>query len=69
MEFVMLTDKLNGRKVAVRVKSVRFIYEGEDGTEGPSTEIWFDRSGVDLRLIEVREDFHTVLSRFNVIEG
>ena len=69
MGFVMLTDKLSGRKIAVRVKSARYFCEGEVGVAGPLTEIWFDRSGEGMGLIEVCEDFHTVLSRLNVIEG
>ena len=67
MKFRYFTDATRkGVKIGVNVDRVRFIRTADlnDGT----TEIWMD-GHKDAIVIEVAEDFDTVFSRLNIIEG
>lgn len=64
MKFTMFIDDETGRKIAVNRDSVRVIEDHGDG----KTAIWFDEDRDGLMYI-VREDFATVHSRLNIIEG
>ena len=66
MKFRMFTDAVRkGKKIAVDVDRVRLI-QVADPLAG-TTEIWLDgHSGAD-DVIEVGEDFDTVLARLNTI--
>ena len=66
MKFRMFTDAMRkGRKIAVNIDRVRLVQE-EDHDEG-TTAIWLDDHRGDTIVIEVAEDFNTVLSRLNTI--
>lgn len=62
MKFRMMTDAVTGKKIAVNIDWVRHVQERDN-----STEVWMGGHGQDVIVIEVKEDFDTVLSRLNVI--
>lgn len=66
MKFRMFTDAVRkGKKIAVNVDRVRLIQVAD--AEAGTTEIWMDGHGGDAIVIEVVEDFDTVLARLNAI--
>ena len=66
MKFRMFTDAVRkGKKIAVNIDRVRFIQVAD--AEAGTTEIWMDGHGGDAIVLEVGEDFDTVLSRLNTI--
>ena len=60
MKFRMFTDAVTKRKVAVNVDRVADIVEVGDGT----TDIWF---ATERLVVNVAEDFDTVLARLNTV--
>lgn len=66
MKFRYFTDATRkGVKIGVNVDRVRFV-QTEDAEAG-TTEIWMDGHRGDAIVLEVGEDFGTVLSRLNTI--
>ena len=66
MKFRMFTDAVRkGKKIAVNIDRVRFIQVAD--AEAGTTEIWMDGHSGDAIVLEVGEDFDTVLSRLNTI--
>ena len=66
MKFRMFTDAVRkGKKIAVNIDRVRFIQVAD--AEAWTTEIWMDGHSGDVIVLEVGEDFDTVLSRLNTI--
>ena len=66
MKFRMFTDAIRkGKKIAVNIDHVRFIETAD--AEAGTTEIWMDGHNDDAVVLEVGEDFHTVISRLNTI--
>lgn len=66
MQFRYFTDATRkGVKIAVNVNRVRFIQTAD--AEAGTTEIWMDGHKGDTIVLEVGEDFDTVLSRLNTI--
>lgn len=60
MKFRVFTCAATDKKVAVNVESVLDVRELPNGT----TDIWFTTKG---RVLNVAEDFDTVVSRLNTI--
>lgn len=66
MKFRMFTDAVRkGVKIGVNVDRVRFVQTAD--AEAGTTEIWMDGHKGDTIVLEVGEDFDTVLARLNTI--
>ena len=66
MKFRKFTDAVRkGVKIGVNVDRVRFVQTAD--AESGTTEIWMDGHKGDTIVLEVEEDFNTVLARLNTI--
>ena len=66
MKFRIFTDAVRkGKKIAVNVDRVRLIQVAD--AEAGTTEIWMDGHSGDTIVVEVGEDFDTVLALLNTI--
>lgn len=66
MKFRMFTDAVRkGVKIGVNVDRVRLVQTAD--AEAGTTEIWMDGRLGDTIVLEVAEDFDTVLARLNTI--
>ena len=66
MKFRMFTDAVRkGVKIGVNVDRVWFVQTAD--AEAGTTEIWMGGHNGDTIVLEVEEDFDTVLARLNTI--